>query len=122
MNILNRLQNRLDDIVKAKGDPPWVERIVMDGGILASLICMPPGNTSRRHYHPDDDEFWVVMGGELVWEIEGQEPMQAETGDIMRVPKGLAHNIRTVGDGPSLRLAIGVPDIPHIDAETGEAF
>ena len=122
MNILNRLQNRLDDIVKAKGDPPWVERIAMDGRILASLICMPPGNTSRRHYHPDDDEFWVVMGGELVWEIEGQEPMRAETGDIMRVPKGLAHNIRTVGDGPSLRLAIGVPDIPHIDAETGEAF
>ena len=88
MDFLNQYQSRVDEIVAAKGAPPWVERLVMGGGICANLICMPPGNSSRRHYHPEDDEFWIVMGGELVWHIEGQEPMTAKVGDIMReVPK-----------------------------------
>ena len=122
MDFLNRLQNSVGDIVAAKGEPPWVERIVLSGGMCANLICAPPGNSSRRHYHPDDDEFWIVMGGEMLWEVEGHAPMQAKNGDIMYVPKGLAHNIVTVGDGPSLRLAVGIPDIPHIDAVSGEQF
>jgi len=84
--------------------------------------ALPQGNSSRRHYHPDNDEFWVVMGGELRWEIEGQEPICAKTGDIVRVPRKTAHNIVTVGDEPSLRLAIGIPDIPHVDAKTGKVF
>ena len=122
MDFLNQYQSRVDDVVARLGEPPWVERIVMGDNICANLICMPPGNSSRRHYHPENDEFWIVMGGELVWHIEGQTPIPASRGDIMRVPKGLAHNIVTVGDGPSLRLAIGIPDIPHVDAETGELF
>jgi quercetin dioxygenase-like cupin family protein len=62
------------------------------------------------------------MGGELVWEIEGEEPLHAKTGDIVLVPKGKAHNIRTVGKKPSMRLAIVVPDVPHIDVATGEVW
>ncbi len=119
---LNRLQNRVSKVVSARGDPPWVERLVVNEQVAANLICAGPGSSSRRHYHPDHDEFWVVMQGELIWEIEGEEPIHAETGDIVRVPKGKAHNIRTVGDGPSLRLAIVVPDVPHIDVESGEVF
>lgn len=122
MNFTNQTRSRVDDVVSAKGDPPWIERVVLTDEVVATLICMPPGNSSRRHYHPDNDEFWIVMGGELVWEVEGSEPMSARTGDVMCVPKGKAHNIRTVGDGPSLRLAIGIPDIPHVDSTSGEVF
>ena len=119
---LNRLHNRISGIVAAKGDPPWAERLTQNEQVMANLICRAPGDSSRRHYHPDHDEFWVIMGGELVWEIEGQGPIHARTGDIVRVSKGTPHNIRTVGDGPSLRLAIVVPDVPHVDVETGEVF
>ena len=122
MKFLNRVQNRVSELCEQKGDAPWVERLVLTDEVVATLICMPPGNSSRRHYHPDNDEFWIVMAGELVWEIEGEDPIQANEGDIMRVPKGKAHNIVTVGDSASLRIAIGIPDIPHIDSITGELF
>ena len=122
MDFLNKLQNRVEEIKEAKGEPPWVVRLVLTDEVVATLICMPPGNSSRRHHHPDNDEFWIVMGGELIWEVEDQEPLHAKSGDIMRVPKGKAHNIRTVGDQPSLRLAIGIPDIPHVDSFSGETF
>ena len=122
MSFLNQIQNRLGDVVAERGDAPWVERLVLTDEVVATLICMPPGNSSRRHYHPENDEFWIVLGGELVWHIEDEEPRTAVTGDVMRVPRGKAHNIVTVGDGPSLRLAIGIPDIPHVDSQTGEVF
>lgn len=122
MNFLNRVHNRVSDVCEQKGEAPWVERLVLTDEVVATLICMPPGNSSRRHYHPDNDEFWVVMGGELVWEIEGEDPIQTKQGDVMRVPKGKAHNIVTVGPNDSLRLGIGIPDIPHIDSTTGERF
>ena len=119
---LNRLHNRISDIVTAKGDPPWSERLIQNEQVMANLICRAPGDTNRRHHHPDHDEFWVIMGGELIWEIEGQEPVHARTGDIVRAPKGKNHLIRTVGNEPSLRLAIVVPDVPHVDPETGGVF
>jgi mannose-6-phosphate isomerase-like protein (cupin superfamily) len=119
---LNRLQNRVSEVVAARGDPPWTELLVQTEQVEANLICQTPGNTSRRHYHEDSDEFWIVMGGEFLWEIEGEEPISAKTGDVMRVPMGKAHNIRTVGSGPSLRLAISVPNVPHVDVETGDVW
>ena len=122
MTFLNQIQQRVSNVVAEKREPPWVERLILTDEVVATLICMPPGNTSRRHYHPDNDEFWIVMGGKLRWEIEGEEPIEATTGDILRAPKGKAHNIWTIGEGPSLRLAIGIPDIPHVDSKTGEVF
>ena len=56
------------------------------------------------------------------WEVEGEEPRLAGTGDIMLVPKGRAHNIVTVSDEPALRFAIVIPDVPHVDSEIGEVF
>ena len=117
-----KLQQRVAEVVREHGEPPWNERVIVNETCVATLICSPPGNTSRRHYHPDNDEFWIVMGGELLWEIGDEEPILARTGDIMQVPKGVPHNIRTIGDGPSLRLAIGIEDVPHVDSETGEVF
>ena len=122
MSSLNQLQTRVDEVVAAHGEPPWVERLILTDEVVATLICAPPGNSSRRHYHPDQDEFWIVMGGELIWEIEGEAPKRASSGHIMRVPKGVAHSIVTVGEVPSLRLAIGMPDVPHVDVKTGEVF
>lgn len=119
---LNQVHNRISDVVSERGDPPWSERLVETGEVMANLICRGPGDSSRRHYHKDHDEFWVVMGGELVWYIEGMEPLHARTGDIVMVPKGKAHHIVTVGNGPSLRLAIVIPDVPHIDVETGKVW
>jgi len=103
---LNRPHTCVSEVIASHGEPPWTERLIETDQVTADLICRAPGDSSRRHYHPGHDEFWVVMGGEQVWEIEGQEPIHAKTGDILRALKGKAHIIRTVGDGPALRLAI----------------
>ncbi len=86
------------------------------------LIRVPPGDVSKAHWHFDFDEWWVIGGGELVFEVgEGRPKLQAGPGDIVFTPRGFRHQITTVGQVESLRLPVTNPGNVHIwtDDDTG---
>ena len=119
-----RIHARIDDIKKAKGAPPWVEKLVVNDQIIGTLICQPAGHATDRHYNLTD-EWWVVLEGEIDWEIEGQDaPVRARAGDFVFAPARHYHHIRPAGTGASIRLAITPPgelhrhDRPEADAPT----
>jgi mannose-6-phosphate isomerase-like protein (cupin superfamily) len=100
------LHARVEDIKRAKGQAPWVEKVVVNDQVVGTLICQPPGHATDRHYHLVD-EWWVVMEGEIDWEIEGHaEIVRARAGDLVFAPARHYHHIRPTGDRPSIRLAI----------------
>jgi quercetin dioxygenase-like cupin family protein len=100
------LHARVEDLKRAKGPAPWVEKVVVNDQVVGTLICQPPGHATDRHYHLTD-EWWVVMDGEIDWEIEGHAGViRARTGDIVFAPARHYHHIRPTGDRPSIRLAI----------------
>src|SRR6266508_381490 len=66
-----QLHARVEEIKRAKGTPPWTEKVVVNDQIVGTLICQPPGHPTDRHYHLSD-EWWVVLEGEIDWEIEGR--------------------------------------------------
>lgn len=102
----DRLHARVEDLKRTKGPAPWVEKLVVNDQVVGTLICQPPGHATDRHYHLVD-EWWVVMDGEIDWEIEGHaEIVRARAGDIVFAPAMHYHHIRPVGDRPSIRLAI----------------
>ena len=101
-----KLHARVEDIKRAKGQAPWVEKVVVNDQVVGTLICQPPGHATDRHYHLVD-EWWVVMEGEIDWEIEGHgEVVRARAGDLVFAPAKHYHHIRPTGDRPSIRLAI----------------
>lgn len=111
----NLLHTRLDKVMEKFGDPPWSTSLVSDDRNRANLICHGPGMSNRAHWHPDFDEWWTILKGELTWEVGKSRPiLHAREGDIVFVPKGFRHHISTVGEGASLRLAITTPEAPHI--------
>src|SRR5512134_519200 len=77
------------------------------------LISSPPGTGNRPHWHRDFDEWWVVLGGRLEWELTGGRVFEAAKDDIVWVPRGTVHHIRTVGAERSLRLAVAMPPAAH---------
>jgi mannose-6-phosphate isomerase-like protein (cupin superfamily) len=100
------LHARIEEIKQAKGAPPWVEKIVVNDQVVGTLICQPPGHATDRHYHLVD-EWWVVVEGEIDWEIEGHaEPVRARAGDLVFAPARHFHHICPTGQTPSIRLAI----------------
>ncbi len=107
------LHARLEEIKRAKGAPPWVEKLVINDQIVGTLICQPSGHATDRHYHLTD-EWWVVLEGEIDWEIEGRtEPVRARAGDFVFAPARHFHHIRPTGTTPSIRLAITPPGEFH---------
>jgi len=104
----------LADIKSRHGDPPWVEFLVSTDEMQSVLICQPSGHPNDKHYH-HHDEWWLVMEGEIHWEIEGQsEPVKAKAGDFVFVPKEHYHHIHVKGDKPAIRLAISAAGETHL--------
>ena len=111
----NLLHTTLDAMFAQFGEPPWSQAIISDDRNRANLICHGPGMSNNAHWHPDFDEWWAILKGELTWDVGGGRPLiEAQEGDVVFVPKGMRHHITTVGDETSLRLAITTPEALHI--------
>ncbi len=105
----NLNHSTLQQIKQAYGEPPWEHPLVRTELIWASLHCMSPGMQTPAEYHTNTDECWMVVEGEIEWEIEGFGKVVAKPGEFVFCEHGHAHRMRTVGDRPSIRLAFVVP-------------
>ena len=109
----NTLRTRVADLVAKMGPPPWSRRVIQDERQLVTLIANRPGGGNRPHWHADFDEWWVVLAGEFTWELTGGIIVEARKDDIVWVPRGTVHHIKTVGTETSLRLAVAMPPATH---------
>ena len=96
------------------GAPPWSVRVVYNEVISGVLICQNPGEGNRWHYHPDSDEWWVLLEGEMEWDIEGVGKISAGPGDVVFCRRQVRHVMKVIGSKPSVRLSISIPDVPHV--------
>jgi quercetin dioxygenase-like cupin family protein len=96
--------------LKAKhaGHADWRQTIIDDDLLHAEYISAAPGNGLSKRFHPDNRAWWVVMEGEIQFEIEGQETFVARRGSIVQVPKQTMFALKTIGDKPSLRYEVNV--------------
>ncbi len=46
------------------------------------------------HLHEDTDDFFLVLEGEMVMDIQGQPPETLQAGELYIVPKGVTHRPR----------------------------
>jgi len=51
----------------------------------------------RWHHHPDSDELFLVVAGELQIEFEGRAPVPLTEWQSMVVPAGTVHRTRAIG-------------------------
>jgi mannose-6-phosphate isomerase-like protein (cupin superfamily) len=109
----NVLHTRVADVLAKMGPPPWATRIIADERQLVTLIATPPGGGNRPHWHKDFDEWWVILGGSLEWELTGGTIVHGNKDDIVWVPRGTVHHIRNHGPELSLRLAVAMPPAMH---------
>ena len=110
----NLIHTPLEWMLERHGvEEPWSEQVLLDQRNRANMIHQLPGQTNRPHWHPDMDEWWVVLKGELEWQVGNDEPLRAGMGDVVFVESGRAHAIETVGDESSIRLAVTSPSVVH---------
>ncbi|HKQ10558.1 MAG TPA: hypothetical protein VJS85_05160 [Rhizomicrobium sp.] len=120
---VNKLITRLDDVqAKHKGQANWTQEVIETGRYSAKWIQMAAGEKTRTQFYGDDRTFWVVWGGQIRFNIEGQAPFVASKGFLVQVPLRVPYSMETVGNEPSLRFEItrGGGTLPSYPAAHGE--
>ncbi len=94
---------KIDDLkAKHAGRKSWRQTIADDEHLRSDYVWSAPGTKSPRALHPDTRAWWVVMEGELRFDIEGQQPFTASKGSMVQVPMATLFSFETVGDRPAL--------------------
>lgn len=93
---------------KYRGSSNWREVVVDDSHLHAEYIASAPGSKVPKRFHPDTREWWIVMDGQIRFDIEGQEPFVATKGSMVQVPMQTIYSMETLGDKPALRFEVNI--------------
>jgi mannose-6-phosphate isomerase-like protein (cupin superfamily) len=103
----HRPHTKLSELLaRHKGQPDWRETIVNDDYFKAEYISMAPGTKVSPRFHPDTREWWIVMDGQIRFEIEGQDSFVASKGSMVQVPFQTIYSMEAIGDKPALRFEV----------------
>ena len=86
----------------------WNEVVVDDNHLHAAYVFSAAGAHVARRFHPDTREWWIVLEGQIRFEIEGLAPFVASKGWMVQAPMQTIYSMETVGAKPSLRFEVNV--------------
>jgi mannose-6-phosphate isomerase-like protein (cupin superfamily) len=70
--------------------------------------CMPPGTAEVRHYHQKARQFFYVLAGEAVMEVDGRV-VSLSAGQGLHIPPEVPHQIRNESAGLVRFLVVSHP-------------
>src|SRR5688572_27694574 len=90
------------------GHDEWREVIADDEHLRAEYIQSKPGAKHPRALHPDTRAWWVIMDGQIRFDIEGTDSFVASKGSIVQVPMQTLFSFEITGDKPALRFEVNI--------------
>ncbi|UII75763.1 cupin domain-containing protein [Flagellimonas sp. HMM57] len=79
-----------------------------DGDIYLVQGIMPKGSAVPVHIHELEDEIFHVLEGSVEL-VLGEETIEGKKGDIIYLPRGIKHGIKTLGDETAKVLNYVIP-------------
>lgn len=102
-------RTRLADLkAKHKNAANWSEVAVDDDHFHAEWISAAPGTKVAPRFHPDTRAWWIVMEGEIRFDIEGQQPFVARKGSMVQAPMQTIYSMEMAGNQPAVRLEVSI--------------
>lgn len=91
-----------------KAQKSWSHQVVDDAHISAAYVQTQPGEKVSRRFKPDTRTWWVVLDGELRFDIEGQAPVIGKRWSMVQVPAQTIYSIESLGSTPALRFEVNI--------------
>jgi quercetin dioxygenase-like cupin family protein len=82
--------------------------LVKDKQLSVIEECMPPGAAEVRHQHKQAQQFFYVLAGEVLMEVEGQTTL-VQAGSGIRILPESRHQIRNPSSTAARFLVISQP-------------
>jgi len=90
--------------------------------VLTGMTEIPPGGIIPLHTH-SSEEFILVLAGEAIVRVEGNEDRPVAAMDATLIPPGVEHQFVNVGaDVLKILWVYGDPDTTRTLIESGETF
>jgi quercetin dioxygenase-like cupin family protein len=104
----------LNDLVEFDKDARLVRKKMFQSEIIVSeLVCYEPGQLTKTHVHPNQDEIFFCMQGRGVITFSDRDDIAIEPGSLVFVPSGVEHGVDTVGDERLVLMFTKGPGIPN---------
>ncbi len=105
----NKPHTKLKDILdKHAGHKDWREVIVDDDHLRSEYVMAKPGLSVKRAMHPDTRAWWVVMDGEVRFDIEQVGQVTGKKGSMIQVPMQTFFSWEAIGDKPLLMFETNI--------------
>jgi mannose-6-phosphate isomerase-like protein (cupin superfamily) len=82
--------------------------LVKDEGLSVIEEFMPSGTREVRHHHQKAQQFFYILSGEVMMEVEGRTTLLT-AGSGIRILPGLRHQISNPASSPARFLVISQP-------------
>ena len=83
-------------------------------GFEMVLGRIEPGGEASRHYHVDEAQVVYILKGKADVALGEEEPRRVGAGTVIRIPKGLVHEIVAAGSEALEVLVLYAPPLgPH---------
>ncbi|MCW5982585.1 MAG: cupin domain-containing protein [Bryobacteraceae bacterium] len=106
---------------KHQGEKSWREVVVDDEHLRSEYLFVPPGTKQPRGLHPDTRAWWVVMDGEVRFDIETKDSFVARKGSMVQVPMQTLFSWEVTGDRPALIFETNVAGARTLYVNQGDA-
>jgi quercetin dioxygenase-like cupin family protein len=80
-------------------------------GFEMILGRVAPGGEASRHYHVDEAQIVYILNGKADVALGEDAPRRCGPGTVIRIPKGLGHEVVTAGDEPLECLVLYAPPL-----------
>jgi uncharacterized cupin superfamily protein len=83
------------------GDGPGFRKVRSALGVTAfgvNAVVLPPGYTSRRHFHERQQELYLVLDGEIEFQFGDDERHTVGRGGVARVDPQIVRSLRNTSD------------------------
>lgn len=95
-------------LAKHAGQSDWREVIVDDDLLHSEYVMTRPGAGVKRAMHPDTRAWWVVMDGEVTFDIESVGKVTGRKGSMIQVPMQTFFSWEVTGGKPALMFETNI--------------
>ena len=92
------------------GQTNWSEQIVKDPEQDATYNSAAPGTKFPVRMHPDTPTLFVVVAGQIHFEVEGQQPITATRGALVNIMHTTLYSYDVTGDRNALWVEVNPPN------------
>src|ERR1700689_120015 len=111
----NRPLWKLADLLKMHaGQANWSEQIVKDPEQDATYNSAAPGTKFPIRMHPDTATLFVVVAGQMHFEVEGQQPVTATRGALVNIMHTTLYSYDVTGDKNALWVEVRPPNYQSV--------